>query len=49
MSAQSDYERYVERYARNRNISVEQAKEHKLVKAVKKYYYEESEEKDERA
>ena len=37
MSAQSDYERYVERYAKHHHISVEQAKEHALVKAYKEH------------
>lgn len=37
MSVQSDYERYVERYAKHHRISVEQAKEHKLVKEYREY------------
>lgn len=42
MSAQSDYERYLERYARHHHISVEEAKEHKLVKLTKEYYEKEA-------
>jgi hypothetical protein len=36
----SDYEDYVEKYARNRGISTEEAKDHALVREYKKYYEE---------
>ena len=39
----SDYERYVERYARDNGITPEEAREHALVKSAKEYYEEESE------
>lgn len=35
---QSDYENYVEKFARDRNISKEEAEEHYIVKLVKRYY-----------
>ena len=38
----SDYELYVEKYARDRGITPEQAKDHILVQCVKRYYEEES-------
>lgn len=39
--AQGNYERYLERYAKHNGISKEQAKEHFVVKEVKKAYFEE--------
>lgn len=39
----SDYELYVERYAKDRGITPEEAKEHAIVKDVEKYYKEMSE------
>lgn len=38
MAAQSNYERYVERYAQKHEITKEQAKDHYLVKSAKEYY-----------
>ena len=42
--AKSDYEIYVERYAKQRGITPEEAKKHALVKITKEYYEEESKE-----
>ncbi len=44
--AQSNYERYLERYTRNHNITEEQAKQHCLVNSVKESYDEEEHVKD---
>ena len=34
----SDYEEYVEKYAKQNEISIEEAKQEALVKSVKHYY-----------
>lgn len=34
----SEFEAYVQRYAKGNNISVEEAKQHALVKEVEKHY-----------
>lgn len=41
MTAQRNYERYIERYAKKHGITKEQAKTHYLAKSVKEYYDEE--------
>ena len=42
MDAVKDYELYVEKYARDRGITKEEAKSHALVRNAKEYYEEES-------
>ena len=36
-----DFESYLERYCRHYNITTEEAKQHRLVQEVKKYYEDE--------